>query len=247
MTIVSIVIDVLLVALFLFFIIIFSKYGFARTIDRIGKTWMSVFTSVILGPFVSTRIHDWFLGTAFTNGVKNTLITIVEENPNGYSLSELFQNLPEGMLRFLNNYDISLVELEATYGSATVANDAILQAIAERIAEPCATTVAKIAGHVICLVFSLLFFKWLDFEIKKRALPFFRYVDHVTGFLIGIAVGYCSVLGVSLLLNTIFQSVVAFDANSGVVTVYENSYIFRYISEFDLWATVKMLWHKVTG
>ncbi len=234
----SILIDLILVAIFLTLLVVFTKNGFAKTVHQIGKVWLSLFCSIGLGPLISKPIHAWFLGSAFTGGIKNTLTTLVETNPNGYSLSELFRNLPTGLVRFLESYQISLPELEAEYGSASVVNEGLLQALAERIADPCASAVSALLGHVLGLIIPVVFFWWINRQIRKRRTRFFFYLDHIIGFVIGAVSGYCAVLGISLFLHTAFQSIVAFDVNSTVTLIYENSYIFKFVSEFNLWGAI---------
>ena len=237
----SIFIDVCLLAVFVVFVVMFSKYGFARTVYKIGKTWLSLFCSIILGPFVSERLREWFLQDLIAKGVNNTLTDLVANNPNGYTLSELFQNLPDGFVSFLNNFDISLPLLEVEYGSATEATNEIIFAISEIIAGGCAKLVSDFVGHVVCFVVALIFFAWLNFEIRKRRIGFFRVIDQIIGFVAGLVIGYCAVFGLSVLLHTIFQVVVAFNAQSSVTTIYENSYIFKFVAEFNMLGAVKQL------
>ncbi len=234
----SIVIDLILVAVFAGILILFARYGFAETVHKIGKVWLSLFISIGLGPLISTPIHNWFLSSAFTGGVSNTLENIVNNNPNGYNLAELFQNLPTAMVRFLDSYNISSADLEAEFGSLAQVTPDMLQAISERIAEPCAAAVSGIAGNFLGWIIPLIFFNWLEYKIRKTEKMFYYYADKVVGYITGIALGYCAVLGISLVIHTIFQSIVAFDVNTGVVAIYENSYIFKFVSEFNLWGVL---------
>ena len=126
----SIVIDVALVLTFALFVISFTKNGFAGSIIKIGKGWISLFFSFVLNPFVTDRLHEWVLCRPITNGINNTLVTLLETNPNGYSLSQLFERLPQGFVGLLSNFDINLKVLEAEYGSSTEATKEILADIA---------------------------------------------------------------------------------------------------------------------
>ena len=241
----SIIVDIFLISLFVFFVVFFSKYGFAKTIYKLGKTWMSFFVSMILGPWVSGVLDKLFLRKAITSGVQNTLIDLVENNANGYNLEELFMNLPEGFVGFLRQYGISLPELEAEYGSYTEASEEIIRGMAERIATPCIEMVSGIIGHVLGFVVPLIFFSWLSYKIRSRRVPFFRYVDHVSGFITGALVGYCAALGLSMLVHTAFQVIMAFDSHSIVADIYNNSYLFKFLCEFDTFGAISGFFRNV--
>lgn len=230
----SIFIDICLCLIFVFFVVWFSKNGFAFAVYKIGKTWLSMLCSIALGPYVASSLQEWFLLDSVTTGVNNTLVQFVENNPNGYNLSELFASLPDGFVAFLKHVGINLSELESIYGSSTDASSEILADISGRIAAPCAEALATLVGHIVCFVVALVFFAWIKFELRKRRIAFLRYIDHVVGFVAGAAIGYCAAWGMSLLISTVFQVVAAFDAHSAVIDIYNKSFILKFMNEFNL-------------
>lgn len=269
----SIVIDLLLGAALIFFMVWFTKMGFGRIIDKTGKAWTSLFSTIAAGPIISDRIHAWFLSSGFTGAINNTLLGIVNNNPNGYSLSELFANLPAGFISFLDHYNINIDKLIGTYGADAAATDEIIWDIAGKIADPCASIVSTILGHLVFYLSFFFFAKWmynvscksereLKNEIKRiknepdaekqkamlarlrkgkdtRRLRFVRFVNGALGFIMGTAIGCCILIGASVLLLTLFQVVVAYDANSPVTAIYENSHLFKFINESGIWGILK--------
>ena len=97
----AIFVDVLLVAILVLSIYWFTKKGLIVTIKDIGKTWLSAFCSLILGPGVGTQIKNLFLNNIISKGVFNSLSSLVENNANEYDLRQLFESLPDGFVRFL--------------------------------------------------------------------------------------------------------------------------------------------------
>ena len=235
----SIAIDIIIVAIFLLFVIRFTMQGFARTVFKIGKTWLSLFTSIAIGPFISGRIREWFLSDTITKGIKNTLADIVANNPNEYNIGIMFESLPKPFISFLEHFNISLPALEMEYGTYTTATDEILDAIALRIATPCADLVAQIAGHIICFLITFFFFRWLNLKIRSTRVPFFRYADKVVGFVVGSAIGISAAVAFSMILYTVFQVIVVYDAHSPVASIYDNSYIFKFINQIDFVGMIK--------
>ena len=237
----SIAIDILLVIVFLVVMIFFTKYGLDRALLKIGNAWLSLACALIIGPKLTALFEDLFIREAITNAVHASLTQIIENNANGYNLAELFANLPEGFVNFLDGLGASLTALEAEFGSCTEASAEIIRAMSERIAAPCINVTSGIIGNFIGFIVPLIFFRWLDLEIKKDRHAFFRFFDHVGGFIVGIAAGYALILGLSLLLRTGFQVAVAFDSSINVMDIYENSFIFKFLNEFDTFGAIQRL------
>lgn len=254
-TILSILIDVLLVALFAVFLVWFAKYGLARTVSKIGKTWLSFACSVFLAPRFAAFIQNLFLQKVITNGIYSTLKALVENNVNGYNIQQLFQNLPEGLLRFLEHYNVSIAALEAEFGASTSATANIVQAISLRIATPCVEMLSSIIAFLFCFFIPLIFFHVMNKQIRnitkkdKNNSKKFSYVkslvlfysDKVLGILVGLVIGGCAALGVSILIHTAFQTVIAFNATSSVMEIHAASHVFKFLSNFDVMGIIRQL------
>ena len=243
----SILIDVVLVVVFISFVLSFTRNGFAGTIIKIGKTWISLFFAFVVNPTVTGMLNEWVLYRPIENGINNTLLNLLKSNPNGYNLGQLFEKLPSGFLDFLNYFGISISALEAEYGSATDATEEIILDISGKIASPCSSAISSILAYIITFIASLIFFAWIARKIKQRRTPFFRFVDGVMGFVIGTAIGACAVFGLVTLTYTVFQLIIVFDASSPVFSIYENSYVFKFMKELDVIGIIKNLYVTVTA
>ena len=231
----SIAIDVILVIIFALFAIKFTKDGFIISLIKIGGKWLSFFLALVLNPFVTNRLHEGFFNRSITNGIENTLTNLVENNPNGYTLSQLFEELPEGFLGLLRYFNVSLPMLEAEYGSSTEATDAIIADIAGRIATPCSMTISRIIAYLICFLISLIFFWWLRKNVERIIKhSFFFHLDKMFGFITGTLLGLCAVLAIVAVTYTVFQLFIVYDSSSTIMSVYENSYVFKFINEIDM-------------
>ena len=244
----SILIDVLLIAIFVLVCVFFFKYGVIKSLMRLGKVFLSMLCSLALGPWVSGRLEDLFFRNAITNGTYNSLINILEKSDTGYNLQLLFERLPQEFNNFLNSLGVGLESLKAEYGQVTEATDVVLHGMAEKIATPVIGIVSSIIGGVVCFVVPLIFFWYLNKkneEAKKSAV--IRFFDKAGGVITGIIVGYCVVVGVVFLLFIIFQIIVAFNSHSQVMEVYNNSFIFKFLNEFDIFKGFQSLKAYLTG
>ncbi len=230
----SIVIDIVLVIIFLLFVFFFTKYGLDRALYKIGKAWLALACAFFFGPMITGFLEDLFITNMVTDAVHGSLKELITHNPNGYNLAELFASLPENFVNFLDGLGASLSALEAEFGSYTEASDTIIRTMAERIATPCVSGISTILGHFVGFVIPWLFMKWIAYELKKdEKHKFFKVCDYIGGFLVGACVGYAVVVILSIVTSTIFQVVVAFDSSVQVMAIYEGSFVFKFLSEFD--------------
>ncbi len=230
----SIIIDIILIVICLLFVIFFTKYGLDRALYKIGKAWLALACAFIFGPLITNFLEDLFITNLVTDAVHGSIKELITHNANGYNLAELFASMPENFVNLLDSLGASLSALEAEFGSYTEASDTIIRTMAERIAAPCISGISSILGHVIGFVIPWLFMKWIAYELKKdEKHKFFRVCDHIGGFFVGIAVGYVVVVVLSVLTSTIFQVVIAFDSSIQLMAIYEQSFVFKFLSEFD--------------
>lgn len=237
----AILIDLLLVGVFAGFVVLFWKYGFARAVYKIGKTWLSAACSLLLGPWLTGLLQDLFLRNWITNAVHTTLSNLVQNNANHYSVQEIFNHLPEGFVKILGNYQVNPETLEREFGSLSYTSEELLTTISERLADPCISMISSMIGHIIGFIVPLVFFMWLNAKIRRSRKPFFRYVDKISGVFVGICLGYCVMAVAAILLQSIFQVVLAFDAHNIVSDIYEKSILFEFMSQFDTVNAIRML------
>ncbi len=237
----SIVIDILLILVFLLVIAFFSKYGLNRAVMKIGNAWLSLACACIIGPIITNFLEATFFNDFIGNAVYNTLVGLIEGNANGYNLKELFDNLPTAFVDLLDALGVGLTSLEAEFGSYTEASAEIIRAMAQRIAEPCVEVISSIIGSAIGFVIPWVFVRWIHNEIRKDRIPFFRIVDYIGGGVVGVAAGYALVLGIALLTKTIFQIITAFNAGIGLMGIYDNSFVLKFIAEFDTFGAIQKL------
>ncbi len=244
----SILIDLILVVIFLSILIFFTKYGLDRALFKIGKAWLALACALFVGPVITGFLENVFITDFVTNAVHTSLTELIAHNANGYNLAELFSSMPENFVNFLDGLGASLTALEAEFGSYTQASDEIIRTMAERIAAPCISAISTILGLVVGFLIPWLFMKWISYELKKdEKHSFFRFFDYVGGFLVGLVLGYAAVLGLSILTRTVFQVIVAFDSSVQVMPIYENSFVFKFLAEFDTFGAITSLFQTISN
>ena len=243
----SIVVDFSLILVFAAVVFFFARKGLDSAVERLGKIWLDIAFALIVAPILMNLFEVLFFRDLMTDAVHATLVDLISHNANGYNLAELFDSLPANFVNLLDGLGASLSALEAEFGSYTEASDAIIREMAARIAEPCVRAVSSILSFGLGILVPKLFRAWIHHELKKDSnRPFFKFLDRVDGLLVGVALGYLAVLGLSIVTRTVFQVIVAFDSSVQVMPIYENSYVFKFIAEFDTFGAIADLIHTVS-
>ena len=243
----SIAVDILLVLVFASVLFFFARKGLDSAVERLGKIWLDIAFALIVSPILMQVFEAVLLRDLITDAVHGTLVDLIAHNANGYNLAELFENMPQNFVNLLDGLGASLATLEAEFGSYTEASDTILEEMAARIAAPCVKAVSSIVSFGLGILVPKIFRAWIRHELKKDSKRrFFRFLDRVDGLLVGVALGYLAVLGLSIVTRTVFQVIVAFDASIQVMPVYERSYIFKFLAEFDTFGAISDLIHTVS-
>ena len=245
---ISIAIDVVLVIIFLWIAIFFTKHGLDGALNLLGKAWLAVAFALIIGPLITNLLEDLFITQTINDAVYQTLNDLIAHNANGYDLAQLFASLPDNFVSLLDGMGASLSALEAEFGSYTEAPSDIIRTMASRIAEPCVVAISSVLGYILGIIIPWAILKWLAYEVRKdQKHKFFAFFDYIGGFLVGIALGYAAVVGLSIVTRKVFQLVIAFDASVPVMSVYESSYVFRFLAEFDTIGTISGLFEAMSN
>lgn len=233
----SIVADIVLVVVILFFVILFAKTGMAKILKKVGKTIISTLCSLVIGPWATTKVVG-ILRAPITEGTYKSFDKILQNSSTGYNLKEFFGKIPEAASEFLGHMGVNVSQLQASYGMHENASQEIIREMSTIIAEPCFSAIGFIIGHAIAFLVPLIVMWWIARMVETRQHPFFRGCDHVVGFINGCVVGYLAALGLAVLFYTFFQTVVAFQPESTIMEIYNNSYVFKFMREFDALGTI---------
>jgi hypothetical protein len=239
----SITIDVLLVLVFLFFIIFWAKSGIVARLTDFSKKWLELLCSILLGPFLAGLLANLFLSEWINTGVFNSIQAVVENNANGYTLVELFEHLPEAVQSFFLHMGVDMEVLISKYGATAEVDSAIIADMSGTVSAVIVSVVSTIVGMIVCYWVPKLGFMLAQKLIKDRNAQgkFGRTMDHVLGGVVGVVVSYLIVSLLAIGLFLAFQVVLAVDLNAGTMDVYNATYVFKFLREFDLVAALKDL------
>ncbi len=98
-----------------------------------------------------------------------------------------------------------------------------------------------IVAFVIVFALTFILSGFLIRLLSKIKIPIITKVDKILGFLLGLILGAVIVSIASTAIYTVIELISLVNANSDVMSIYENSYVFKFIYELNLFEFLRNL------
>ena len=231
-----ILIDVILVAVLLLSIIKHFRRGLMHTVYNIGKFIASVIAAVIFGKPLGCLLADGIVGNAVTDRVYAKLIGFVGDS----KLSDFFANLPSGFASFVKLFGVDIASLEEQFAGAEN-TEAIIREMAETIAYPLSGIICAIIAYALVFAVAFLVLSLVVMCLKKIKIPLLTGVDKLLGLVLGLVLGVLSCSMIATLVYSGVQFLAAMNDNAEIMSLYYDSYVFRFIYELKIFEFIRTL------
>lgn len=195
------VLDIIIVAFFLIFVIIGIKSGAAKTLLKLVGTLLAVFLASSFGSVIAKWIYEGF----FQKGIINSINTAIEQSGTGDALQSVANSLPDLVYNALSLLGISKESLISQTENAANASQATISQTFEGIISPVLTSIISFFVIIILFILLSVLFKFLiRLLLNVFELPVLHTVNRllggVLGALEGVAVVYLMILLIRLIL-----------------------------------------------
>ena len=206
----SIIIDLIILAIVVIGGIIGWKKGLFRSFMRLGIVVASAVCAHILSGPVSRFLSNNIIAPKLASHISGTF----DKMADGKSLNELFSDISSGFSEWLGRY--TTVEKANQWYSST--SDPNPTKLSNFLAKPIADTVSKVAAYVLLFLLLLLIFRIVCFFIEKvLKLPVLNGLNKTLGLFFGLIMGFCVAFIVSECISAAFPEL------AKVYPLFENS------------------------
>ena len=230
----SLLIDVIVIAAFVWCLIRGIRKGFIKSIIGIVIVIASIFASVQISPALAGGIEDKFVHKAVVSAAEDSIPrvdteTLVNEMPPAFKKSlNRFRTEPEDIKALFENSDIDETEEEKR------------DKIAETMAASLSKSISKaLAFLIVFVVLYLILFIVSMIVCAVVKLPLLKTADKLLGAILGGASGILLAWGISLAICALLPHLSVL--YEGVVpdTVIDNSIVVKFIGKFDPFSLIK--------
>lgn len=183
------IVDIIIIAIIVLFVIIGVKRGLAKTILNLAGLVLTAVSAYYISSFLSQLFYDMF--------IKQTVITntqqIIEQNGIDYAVSNCLEAVPQwvnGIISFIvGAFGISLNEFQNQITVPANISSSASQVI-ESVLAPVVTSVLSIILVIILFIIILIIVKKLvKLVLRIFNIPVIKQINQFLGGIVGLAEG----------------------------------------------------------
>ena len=230
----SLLLDILVIAIVAISIFLGIKRGFIRSVMGIVVLVAAILGSVYFSPTLGNHLNERYVGDAVSDHVRSALDSLVS-GVESLDIDDLFEDRPQAFVDVLNRFGVDFDDLKSFYEEKAAATDDAVGSIAEHIASPIAATISKGAAFAILFVGIYLGLSIIllivDLIFK---IPMLEGANRLLGAIFGAALGLAIAWGVSTAFCSLLPHLSVISENAIPANVIEDTIVVRFLGSLDI-------------
>lgn len=234
--------DLIILAFFLLFVIIGLKRGAVKTL--LGFVCVGV--SVFIASAFSAQVSQWIYGSFFKEGIINSVDTAVSGSVSGDAAQSAVNGLPDYVYSALSHFGIEKSALlTQTNRGVTAAQSAVSVAVEEAVS-PVILSVINFFAVIILFLLCMIALKLLSrLVLRLFELPGLSLINRLCGGILGFAEGFVFVY----LIIVLIKLFVPLTGDGIVITplMIDESVLFKTMYNLDIFADIELICDSVSA
>ncbi len=225
----SMILDLLIIAIAVITIIVAAKRGFVKSIAHIATSVLSFLAAYFWCGRLGDFIYDRFLLGSFSGYVEDSVNNLLVKTGETFNIAKLFEDMPDAFVSLLARFGIDVHGLAEKFGEITSGTSETISQMSESIASPIAsataTAIAFAAIFLVSILVISLLFKLLDLACK---LPVLKSANGFLGGVIGVVLAVFYIWVFSAIAVVALRSFSATDSSFIFSNAVENSVLLKF-------------------
>lgn len=201
----SIILDVILIAVFAAYVITAAKKGFVRTLLELVAVVAAIFLSFQISPVVSQTVYDGFVEKEIVNALEEQ----INENVDALSVTEtanaVLDSIPDFAVSLASSAGVEISTIKDQIASQKIDSQNLAQSLVDKIAEPIVVGALTIIIFILLAVVLMIVLKFVAKLISKLFnIPLVKSVNKSLGGVLGAIKGALVVVVICTALRFIF-------------------------------------------
>lgn len=234
------ILDIIIIAMFLLFVIIGLKRGAAKTLLNLVGIVLAVFLSANFGSLLSEWIYKGF----FQKGITQSIHTAIEQGGTD-AFNNAVNSLPDFIYSLLSCFGVSKDYLYSLTENASASSQSVISQTIEGVISPILTSIISFFVIIILFILLMVLFKLL---IKMLLGVFELPVLHMLNRTLGGILGALEAVAIVYLLVILTKLIIPFSGNEFFITqqLINESVIFKAIFDLNIFNSITQLSNSVT-
>lgn len=201
----SIILDVILIAIFAAYVITAAKKGFVRTLLELVAVVAAIFLSFQISPVISQTVYDGFV----EKEIVATLEEQISENVDALSVTEkanaVLDSIPDFAVSLASSAGVEISTIKDQISSQKFDSQNLAQSLVDKIAEPIVVGALTIIIFILLAVVLMIALKFVAKLVSKLFdIPLVKSVNKSLGGVLGAIKGALVVVVICTALRFIF-------------------------------------------
>lgn len=201
----SIILDIVLVAIFAAYVFFAAKKGFVRTLLELVAVVAAIFLSFQISPVVSQTVYDGFVEKQIVTALEEQ----ISENVDALSVSEkanaVLDSIPDFAVSLASSAGVEISTIKEQISSQKFDSQNLAQSLVDKIAEPIVVGALTIIIFILLAVVLMVVLKIAAKYISKLFdIPLVKSVNRSLGGVLGAIKGVLVVIVICTALRFIF-------------------------------------------
>ncbi len=225
----SIILDVILLAIFVAFILVAAKKGFVLTFLELIAVVVALIVSYQLSPVVAQATYDKVVEPKIIETVEQKIDETVDISATSEQATVIIDSIPKFMVKYAASVGVDTEEIKEKISSEELSSENIAIQLTQRIAQP-------IAIGALTVIFFLLISAVLLFVLRLLAqllsksikIPIMKKTNSVLGGVIGACKGLLVVIFICTILDFLFSG-----SEGEIAEIVNKSYIMGMLDDIN--------------
>ena len=201
----SIVLDVILVAIFAAYVILAAKKGFVRTLLELVAVIAAVFLAFQISPVVAQGAYDGLVEKQIVAAVDEQ----ISENVDSLSVTDkanaVLDSIPEFAVSFASSVGIEISDVKNQIASQSIDSENLAQSLVEKVAEPIVVGALTVILFLLLAAVLIVLLKLVAKYVSKLFdIPIVKSLNQTLGGVLGAIKGVLVLLVICTGLRLIF-------------------------------------------
>lgn len=201
----SIILDIVLVAIFAGYVFFAAKKGFVRTLLELVAVVAAIFLSFQISPVVSQTVYDGFVEKQIVTALEEQ----ISENVDALSVKEkanaVLDSIPDFAVSLAASAGVEISTIKEQISSQKFDSQNLAQSLVDKIAEPIVVGALTIIIFILLAVVLMIALKFVAKLVSKLFdIPLVKSVNRSLGGVLGAIKGVLVVIVICTALRFIF-------------------------------------------
>ena len=242
MSILSIVLDVLILAVCGLVIFRAARSGFIKSVMGLLRGITAFIAAYAFTPMVGRFIKERFILGSLSGNISDTIRSLTSGD-GAKNVADLFREVPDALGQIIGRYGADAGEIGKAVGGVA-SREAAIKTASDAIANPVAVTISNCIAFI--LIFAIVFLALVIVTAILDAvfhLPVLNGVNKAFGLIFGVAEALLFAWVISYVAAAAVRALGSVDPNTFGEQVIEKSYIMKFFLSFNLLGVIGNVLH----